>query len=150
MKMRMNRSVRSLAAIVGLMATLVGASACGESPLNPSEYGIESVDLVVGGGTEAETGRGATVHYTVWLYDESMPEGKGEQIEALQPPSTAFSFYLGYRQVIVGWDIGVPGMKSGGTRRLTIPPEYAYGDTVRGNIPANSTLVFDITLVGVY
>ena len=62
----------------------------------------------------------------------------------------AFSFAVGYNQVISGWDLGIPGMKVGGTRRLVIPPDQAYGSSSSATIPANSTLVFEIQLVGVY
>lgn len=144
------RRLRRFAASAALVSLLVGVAACsGENPVNPSDFGIESTDLVVGNGTQAQAGRGATVHYTLWLYDAGRPEGKGTQIQTSiggQP----LSFILGYGQVIAGWDIGVEGMRAGGTRRLVIPPEYAYGAAGSGQIPGNSTLVFEIQLVGVY
>lgn len=134
---------------VAVAALLVGAAACGENPLSPSEYGIEVTDLVVGTGTEIKIGRGATVFYTLWLSDPSRPEGKGTQLET-NVGGQAFSFAVGYNQVISGWDLGIPGMKVGGTRRLVIPPDQAYGSSSSATIPANSTLVFEIQLVGVY
>jgi FKBP-type peptidyl-prolyl cis-trans isomerase len=130
-------------------ALLVGGAACGDNPLSPSEYGIVVTDVVVGSGTEIRLGRGATVFYTLWLSDPSKPEGKGTLVES-NVGGQAFSFALGYNQVIPGWDIGIPGMKVGGTRRLVIPPDQAYGSSSSATIPANSTLVFDIQLVGVY
>jgi FKBP-type peptidyl-prolyl cis-trans isomerase len=63
--------------------------------------------------------------------------------------STPFSFVLGAGQVIKGWDQGVVGMKVGGTRRLIVPPDLAYGSTGQNGIPANATLVFEITLLSV-
>lgn len=139
---------RSLAA-VAIAALFMGVAACGENPLSPSEYGIEVTDLVVGTGTEIRLGRGATVFYTLWLSDPSKPEGKGTQVET-NVGGQAFNFALGYNQVIPGWDLGIPGMKVGGTRRLVIPPDQAYGSSSSATIPANSTLVFEIQLVGVY
>jgi FKBP-type peptidyl-prolyl cis-trans isomerase FkpA len=144
------RLVRLTAAPALLASLLVTASACkGSNPVNPSDFGIQATDIVAGTGTQLRQGRGATVHYTLWLYDETKPEGKGTQVQTTAGGQT-FSFALGYGQVISGWDIGLDGMKVGGTRRLVIPPAYAYGAGGSGQIPGNATLVFDIQLVGVY
>lgn len=63
---------------------------------------------------------------------------------------TSYTFLLGAGRVIAGWDQGVVGMKVGGQRRLIIPPELAYGSTSPGSgVPANATLVFDVTLLNV-
>ena len=80
--------------------------------------------------------------YTGWLYDTSKTDGKGTQFDT----STSFAFTIGANAVIKGWDQGVAGMRVGGMRRLIIPPELAYGSVANGPIPANATLVFDITL----
>lgn len=149
MTTNVSRFVRSLAIAAALVPALFGVQACGENPLNPSDFGIEVTDLVVGNGTEVRTGRGATVHYTLWLLDDNRPDRKGTQIETSlgrQP----FSFPVGYGQVIRGWDIGVPGMRVGGTRLLIVPPDQAYGASGTATIPPNATLVFEIQLVGVY
>jgi FKBP-type peptidyl-prolyl cis-trans isomerase FkpA len=144
------RLLRHVAAPVVVVGLVVTASACkGYNPLNPSEFGIQATDVVAGTGTQLRQGRGATVHYTLWLYDETKPEGKGTQLQTTVGGQT-FSFAFGYGQVISGWDIGLDGMKVGGTRRLVIPPAYAYGAGGSGQIPGNATLVFDIQLVGVY
>lgn len=141
------RFVRHVAAPVLLLGLVVTASACkGYNPLNPSEFGIQATDLVSGNGTQLRQGRGAIVNYTGWLFDETKPEGKGTQFDS----GTNFSFPFGYGQVISGWEIGLDGMKVGGTRRLVIPPAYAYGAGGSGSIPGNATLVFDVALVGVY
>ena len=69
----------------------------------------------------------------------------GTQFDA----GTGFTFRLGAGSVIKGWDQGIPGMKVGGKRRLTIPPSLAYGSAGQGSIPGNSTLKFDITLLSI-
>jgi FKBP-type peptidyl-prolyl cis-trans isomerase FkpA len=141
------RFIRLTAAPAFVAVLLVAASACGGyNPLKPSDFGIESTDLVSGNGTQLRAGRGATVNYTLWLYDETKPEGKGTQVES----GTNFSFPFGYGRVISGWDIGLDGMKVGGTRRLVVPPEHAYGSQSSEKIPANSTLLFEVSLIGVY
>lgn len=105
-----------------------------------SELKIE--DLTVGAGSEAATGNTVEVHYTGWLTS-------GEQFDSSVGRSP-FSFRLGAGQVIAGWDRGVAGMKVGGKRRLTIPPELGYGKAgFPGAIPPNSVLVFEVELLGV-
>jgi FKBP-type peptidyl-prolyl cis-trans isomerase len=106
--------------------------------------GMKVVDEVVGTGDEAVTGSNVTVHYVGTLtngtvFDASRNHG-----------NDGFTFALGAGQVIKGWDEGVKGMKVGGKRKLTIPPEMAYGSRAIGNIiPANSTLVFEVELLKV-
>jgi FKBP-type peptidyl-prolyl cis-trans isomerase len=100
-------------------------------------------DLVQGTGEEAVTGKKVSVHYTGTLTD-------GSKFDSSLDRGRPFDFPLGGGRVIKGWDQGVAGMKVGGKRRLTIPPELAYGE--RGFppvIPPNSTLVFEIELLGV-
>ena len=123
---------------------LIAAVACNKSPTSPttSSGPYSQTDLVVGTGALASTGNRATVAYTGWLYDTSKTDGKGTQFDT----STSFAFTIGANAVIKGWDQGVAGMRVGGMRRLIIPPELAYGSVANGPIPANATLVFDITL----
>jgi len=134
--------------------TLVLVSGCGsETPSAPSQSQSQSLpraeftqtDLRVGTGTAASNGRVLTVSYTGWLFDPARPEQKGTQFDS----GTSFSFTLGAGRVIRGWDQGVPGMRVGGQRRLTIPPDLAYGSTGSGPIPPNASLVFDIELLSV-
>jgi FKBP-type peptidyl-prolyl cis-trans isomerase FkpA len=128
------------------LAALLFVAACGgdnEPTLAPTTSAPYSqIDLVVGTGTTAQSGSLVTVAYTGWLHDANRPEAKGTQFDS-QPN---FSFRLGTGAVIRGWDQGVVGMRVGGQRRLVIPPELAYGNQARNPIPANATLVFDITL----
>ena len=105
--------------------------------------GLQVEDLVVGDGAEAQSGREITVHYTGWLTD-------GTQFDSSIDRKQPLSIVLGVGQVIKGWDQGIEGMKIGGKRKLTIPPELAYGNrAVGGVIPKNATLVFEVELLGV-
>ena len=100
-------------------------------------------ELVAGKGPEAVRGKTVEVHYTGWLAD-------GKQFDS-SVGGDPFSFRLGAGEVIEGWDRGVAGMRVGGKRKLTIPPELGYG--TRGAppvIPANATLVFEVELLSVY
>ncbi len=105
--------------------------------------GLKYVDLKVGDGAVAEEGMTATVHYTGWLTN-------GTKFDSSVDRSQPFEFKLGAGQVIRGWDEGVKGMRAGGKRKLTIPPELGYGERGAGaSIPPNSTLVFEVELLGV-
>jgi len=107
-------------------------------------------DLVTGEGTMALGGKQVTVHYTGWLFDPSAPETKGRKFDSSRDRGEPFAFPLGSGRVIQGWDRGVAGMRIGGQRRLTIPPEMGYGARGAGGvIPPNATLVFDVELLGV-
>jgi FKBP-type peptidyl-prolyl cis-trans isomerase FkpA len=131
-----------------LVAALAGA-ACSQSPTAPSSYApFSQTDLRTGTGAAAASGSTVTVHYTGWLYNAAEPEEKGPQFET-SAGRDAFTFTLGAGQVIAGWERGVPGMNVGGLRRLVLPPSFAYGDTRRGAIPPNATLVFEIELLEV-
>lgn len=107
-----------------------------------TDSGLMYVDAMCGEGDEAERGDLVTVHYTGTLED-------GEQFDSSRDRGEPFPFVLGAGQVIAGWDEGVEGMRVGGERRLTIPPDLAYGSEGVGPIPPNSTLVFDVELLEV-
>ncbi|MEZ6139942.1 MAG: FKBP-type peptidyl-prolyl cis-trans isomerase [Zavarzinella sp.] len=100
-------------------------------------------DLKVGEGKEAETGKTVVVHYTGTLTN-------GKKFDSSLDRKSPFSFPLGAGRVIKGWDQGVKGMKVGGKRKLTIPPDLAYGKNgVPGAIPPNATLIFEVELLEV-
>jgi FKBP-type peptidyl-prolyl cis-trans isomerase FkpA len=103
--------------------------------------GLVIEDIVVGDGAIAEVGQTVSVHYTGWLTD-------GSKFDSSLDRNEAFEFPLGKRWVIAGWDEGVQGMKIGGKRKLTIPPELGYGARGAGGvIPPNATLVFEVELL---
>jgi FKBP-type peptidyl-prolyl cis-trans isomerase len=110
---------------------------------------LQTVDLRAGDGAAIAAGQTAIVDYTGWLYDERAPEHKGRQFDSSRSPGGApFKFKLGAGEVIPGWDRGLVGLKVHGQRRLTIPPELAYGEGGQGPIPPGATLVFDVELIG--
>ena len=105
---------------------------------------LQIEDIVTGDGDEA-TGGGqqVTVHYTGWLLD-------GSKFDSSVDRNDPFRFALGAGRVIRGWDQGVVGMRVGGKRKLTIPPDMAYGAAGAGGvIPPNATLVFEVELLAV-
>jgi FKBP-type peptidyl-prolyl cis-trans isomerase FkpA len=111
---------------------------------------LQIEDTVVGSGAEARTGQNVRVHYTGWLHDPAAANSRGRKFDSSKDRGQPFSFGLGQGQVIRGWDEGVQGMKVGGTRVLTIPPEMGYGARGAGGvIPPNATLVFEVELLGV-
>ena len=105
--------------------------------------GLVYEEIAVGAGAEAVSGQRVTVHYTGWLTD-------GTKFDSSKDRNDPFKFHLGQGQVIAGWDEGVPGMKVGGARKLTIPPQLGYGARGAGGvIPPNATLVFEVELLAV-
>jgi FKBP-type peptidyl-prolyl cis-trans isomerase len=109
--------------------------------------GLIIQELKAGTGEEAKAGGNVTVHYTGWLLYGGE---KGKKFDSSVDRDEPFVFPLGAKRVIPGWDEGVAGMKVGGSRRLTIPPQLAYGARGAGNvIPPNATLIFEVELLGV-
>lgn len=119
-----------------LMSALTGSNSQNNSQYNMSQ------DLVVGTGEEAKTGDRVVVHYTGRFVD-------GTIFDSSLTRNEPFQFVLGAGQVIQGWDVGLVGMKVGGKRVLSIPPELGYGMQDYGPIPGNSTLIFEIELLKV-
>jgi FKBP-type peptidyl-prolyl cis-trans isomerase len=99
-------------------------------------------DIVVGTGPSPTAGQTIVVHYTGWLEN-------GKKFDSSVDRDDPLVFQIGVGQVIQGWDEGVMSMKVGGKRKLTIPPEMAYGDRNVGDglIPPNSTLIFEVELL---
>ena len=99
--------------------------------------------LVTGKGPSPKKGDLVTVHYTGWLTT-------GQKFDSSVDRDEPFSFALGERQVIAGWDQGVATMQVGDKVRLTLPPELAYGARgFPGAIPPNATLIFEVELLGI-
>lgn len=105
---------------------------------------LQIEDLQVGEGPTAQAGDTISVHYTGWLED-------GTQFDSSRDRGQPFTFTLGQGGVIAGWDEGLVGMRVGGVRRLTIPPDKAYGASGAGGglIPPNATLIFEVELLAI-
>lgn len=102
--------------------------------------GLKIEDVVIGEGTEAVIGKTVSVQYRGTLTDGT------EFDSSYKRDNTPLKFIVGAGQMIPGFDKGVEGMRVGGTRRITIPPELGYGARASGPIPANSTLIFEVVL----
>jgi FKBP-type peptidyl-prolyl cis-trans isomerase len=99
--------------------------------------------LVTGTGAAPKKGDAVTVHYTGWLTD-------GTKFDSSRDRDEPFTFVLGARQVIGGWDLGVAAMQIGDKVKLTIPPHLGYGPRgYPGAIPPNATLVFEVELLSI-
>ena len=122
------------------MAIMVLVAGCSKDDKNMNgELIIE--DIIVGQGAEAVKHSIITVNYTGWLEDGTKFDS------SLNPGREPLRFTLGAGQMIQGFDQGILGMKVGGKRKLTIPPNLGYGNQDKGIIPPNSTLVFELDLL---
>jgi FKBP-type peptidyl-prolyl cis-trans isomerase len=118
-----------------------------QMPATTTPSGLIINDTVVGTGQVAVAGQDVSVHYTGWLFYGGE---RGKKFDSSKDRGQPFEFGLGGGQVIKGWDEGVQGMKVGGSRTLTIPPELGYGSRGAGGvIPPNATLIFEVELLGV-
>lgn len=149
----MKRILFACCVALGLLTSACGGgndtATAAPAPVATGPTALQVTDTVVGVSTTAVAGTTVTVHYTGWLYDAAAPNFRGAQFDA-SVGKAPFSFKLGAGQVIQGWDLGVAGMKVGGSRTLIIPSALAYGSAgVRGVIPANAALVFNVELLAV-
>jgi peptidylprolyl isomerase len=112
-----------------------------DAPDGPASDRLESADLVVGGGKEAAPGATVKVHYLGVDYES------GEEFDSSWSRGEPISFPL--QGLIAGWQEGIPGMKVGGRRQLTIPPHLAYGQAGSGHPLGGKTLIFVIDLLDV-
>ena len=124
------------------MALTIPATGQGKVTTTPS--GLRYTDVKVGTGEQAVAGVFVEVHYTGWLYVDG---NKGAKFDGSVDRHEPFSFKLGIREVIPGWDEGVQGMKIGGKRELIVPPQLGYGARGIGPIPPNATLFFEVELL---
>jgi FKBP-type peptidyl-prolyl cis-trans isomerase FkpA len=130
------------AAFALVVLASVSLAACGRKAGPRNVSGVIIEDLKVGGGATATSGKVVSAHYAGRFPD-------GNKFDSSYDAGVPIEFLLGAGKVIKGWDIGIEGMKVGGKRKLTIPPELAYGARGGGPIPPNATLVFEVELVGV-
>ena len=130
--------------IIILSIVLFLGMGCNEGNTEEMGNGLIIEDLVVGEGAEAQDYNKVVVNYTGSLEDGSIFDS------SFNPGREPFTFTLGVGSVIKGWDLGVKGMKVGGKRKLTIPPELGYGDQGAGGlIPPGATLIFEVDLLEV-
>jgi peptidylprolyl isomerase len=146
-----------LGAFIALALTFVAAATLAAVPAATAQEpgksmttasGLQIQDITVGTGPTPKPGQMCTVHYTGWLYENG---AKGKKFDSSVDRGEPFDFQIAAHQVIAGWDEGVATMKVGGKRTLIIPPNLAYGSRGVGGglIPPNSTLVFEVELLGV-
>jgi peptidylprolyl isomerase len=134
-----------------LFAALAAAAATpanaqnGAAVTTPS--GLQLIDTKVGTGPSPKPGQLCVMHYTGFLSENGV---RGKKFDSSVDRGQPFSFKIGARQVIAGWDEGIATMKVGGKRTLIIPPNLGYGDRgAAGVIPPNATLIFDVELLEV-
>ncbi len=140
-----------------LAAASLGVGACSggdggtEGPeMMTTDSGLMITTTQVGSGTAAAAGQRVSVHYTGWLYEPESEGGRGSKFDSSVDRGRPFEFNLGTGGVIAGWDEGVAGMLIGEKRELIIPPDLGYGSRGAGGaIPPDSTLLFEVELLGV-
>jgi FKBP-type peptidyl-prolyl cis-trans isomerase len=129
------------ALIIGCAGTLSGCGhKIGAEVTTPT--GLKYVDEVIGTGEKPRLGRTVVVHYTGTLTD-------GTKFDSSVDRGQPYEFRIGTGSVIRGWDEGILSMQVGGKRKLIVPPDLGYGAQAKNKIPPNSTLIFEVELLGV-
>ncbi len=151
--------MKLLTALITCTALLMAGSACAQQDNSaapevslPAEAApaLGITEIRIGTGAQAVDGARVGVHYTGWLYDANAPKFHGKKFDSSVDRGRPIFLVLGEHRVIQGWEQGLLNMKVGGRRTLVIPAELAYGTTgVRGLIPPNATLIFEVELVAV-
>lgn len=127
--------------ILGLVIVLVAGLFFTYLAIKPEEMEeLQIEDLIVGEGEEAKVGDTVKMHYIGTLED-------GTEFDSNTGDDEPFEFTIGMGMVIQGWEEGIPGLKVGGKRKLTIPAHLGYGETGSGSIPGGATIYFEVELV---
>jgi len=136
---------------VALLSVLLLAACGGPPPYTGGDVAeLQRIDVTTGQGDPAVPGDEVSVHYTGWLYDETVADKRGAQFDSSRDRGQPFVFRLGAGRVIRGWDEGVAGMQRGGTRELHIPAWLGYGANGAGKaIPPGASLVFEVELLDI-
>jgi FKBP-type peptidyl-prolyl cis-trans isomerase len=132
-----------LRALAPLLALAFIMASCASNSLSD----LKTNDIIVGSGAQAVKGSTVTVHYAGWLYNNGH---RGKKFDSSLDSGQPFTFKLGAGKVIEGWDRGIEGMRIGGKRELTIPPQLGYGDSgAPPDIPPGAILSFEVQLLDV-
>lgn len=139
--------------LIAAFVAMLSLTACGGGGGGSSNGGttasspaaLTRTDISVGTGAEAVAGKTVTVNYTGWLYNATAADFKGARFDT----GTSFSFQMGEKRVIPGFEQGVQGMKVGGKRTILIPASLGYGAAGAPGIPGNAGLVFEVELTKV-
>ena len=134
-------------AVLAFFAVAAIAVPAASQPVITTNSGLKIIEIRVGTGPTPRPGQVCVMHYTGWLYENGQ---KGKKFDSSIDRGLPFEFPIGNGKVIPGWEEGVATMRVGGKRTLIIPSDLAYGvNGAPGVIPPNSTLIFDVELLGV-
>lgn len=118
-------------------------------PASTVQPAFAAPDVVLGTGPAAAAGNTLAVHYSGYLYNDSVSDKRGARFDTSRTSGVPLTVKLGANSVIKGWEQGLPGMQAGGQRTLIIPASLGYGATAQTNIPANSALIFDVEVMSI-